>query len=192
MLEHGIKTTPVFLHADWEVSWLILPSSTSLLSGGRVQPENTYSRILKVTGQVSESQKRISTVLDFQKNCANLTSRRPAKFCQPSDFFRSTKAFLRHLRGWQNKKFLQRRWLCSPHATPHAPQQIKVRCWSRTSNSYIIWDAKYAINWRMVRNKHRWHKWHWIARKNDISKFVELIFKGELNCLQGCFRKADK
>ena len=42
----------------------------------------------------------------------------------------------------------------------------------------------------MVRNKHRSHKWHWIARKNyHISKVVEQIFKGGLNCLQGCFRK---
>ena len=28
-------------------------SSVSLLAGGIVQPENTYSRILKVTGQVT-------------------------------------------------------------------------------------------------------------------------------------------
>ena len=55
MHEHGTKTTPVFLPADGE----ILPSSVSLLSGSTVQPENTYSSILKVTGQVWESQKRI-------------------------------------------------------------------------------------------------------------------------------------
>ena len=52
MREHGPKTTPVFLPADGEGSWLLLPSSVSLLSGGTVQPENTYSRILKVKGQV--------------------------------------------------------------------------------------------------------------------------------------------
>ena len=40
MCEHGTKTTPVFLPADGELSWLLLPSSTSLLSGGTVQPEN--------------------------------------------------------------------------------------------------------------------------------------------------------
>ena len=45
MREHGTKTTPVFLPADEEASW-------SLLAGGTVQPENTYSSILKVTGQV--------------------------------------------------------------------------------------------------------------------------------------------
>ena len=56
---HGIKTIPVFLPADGEASWLLLSSSASLLSGGTVQSENTYSCILKVTGQVSESQKRI-------------------------------------------------------------------------------------------------------------------------------------
>ena len=60
MCEHDIKTTPVFLPADGEASWSLLPNSVSLLSGDSVQPENTYPRILKVTGQVSESQKRIS------------------------------------------------------------------------------------------------------------------------------------
>ena len=50
--KHDTKTTPVFLPADGEASWLLLPSSVSLLSGGTVQPENTYSCILKVTGQV--------------------------------------------------------------------------------------------------------------------------------------------
>ena len=52
MCEHGTKTTPVFLHADGEASRSLLPSSVSLLSGGTVQPENTYSSILKATGQV--------------------------------------------------------------------------------------------------------------------------------------------
>ena len=52
MREHGTKTTPVFLPADGEASWSLLPSLVSLISGGIVQPENTYSRILKVTGQV--------------------------------------------------------------------------------------------------------------------------------------------
>ena len=52
MREHGTKTTPVFLPADGEASWSLLPSSVSLLSGSTVQPENTYSRILKVAGQV--------------------------------------------------------------------------------------------------------------------------------------------
>ena len=52
MSEHGIKTTTVFLPADGEASWSLLPISVSLLSGDTVQPENTYSRILKVTGQV--------------------------------------------------------------------------------------------------------------------------------------------
>ena len=52
MCEHGTKTTPVFLPADGEASWLLLPSLVSLISDGTVQPENTYSRILKVTGQM--------------------------------------------------------------------------------------------------------------------------------------------
>ena len=63
MREYGTKTTPVFLPADGEASWSLLPSSVSLLSGGTVQPENTYSCILKVTGQVWESQKRIRITL---------------------------------------------------------------------------------------------------------------------------------
>ena len=62
MHEHGTNTTPVFLPADREASWLLLPSLVSLLSGGTVQPENTYSRILKVTGQVWESQKATTSV----------------------------------------------------------------------------------------------------------------------------------
>ena len=57
MREHGTKTTPVFLPADGEASWLLLSSSVSLLSGGIVQPKNSYSSILKVTDQVWESQK---------------------------------------------------------------------------------------------------------------------------------------
>ena len=58
--QHSTKTILVFLLADGEASWSLLPSSVSLLSGGTVQPENTYSSILKVTGQIWESQKRIS------------------------------------------------------------------------------------------------------------------------------------
>ena len=54
------KTTPVFLRVDGEACWSLLPSSVSVLSGGTVQPENTCSCILKVTGHVWESQKRIS------------------------------------------------------------------------------------------------------------------------------------
>ena len=52
MREHGTKTTLVFLPADGEASWFPLQSSVSLLSGGTVQPENTYSCLFKVTGQV--------------------------------------------------------------------------------------------------------------------------------------------
>ena len=52
MRKHGTETTLIFLPADGEASWSLLPSSVSLLSGGTVRPENTYSHILKVTGQV--------------------------------------------------------------------------------------------------------------------------------------------
>ena len=57
MREHGTKTTSVFLPADGEACWSLLPSSVSLLTGGTVQPRNTYSRNLKVIDQVWESQK---------------------------------------------------------------------------------------------------------------------------------------
>ena len=65
MRKHGTRTTPVFLTADGEASWLLLPSSVSLLSGGTVQPENTYPCILKVTGQVwdGKAKKRTSITL---------------------------------------------------------------------------------------------------------------------------------
>ena len=52
MGEHGTKTTPVFSPVDEEASWSLLPSSLSLLLSRRVQPEDIYSHILKVTGQV--------------------------------------------------------------------------------------------------------------------------------------------
>ena len=52
MCEHSTETMLVFLPADGEASWSLLPSSVSLLLSGLVQPENTYSSILKGTGQV--------------------------------------------------------------------------------------------------------------------------------------------
>ena len=52
MHDHSTKATNVFLTADGEASWWLLPSSVSLLLDGTVQPENTFPRILKVTGQV--------------------------------------------------------------------------------------------------------------------------------------------
>ena len=42
LMQHGTKTTPVFLLADGEVSWLLLPRSVSLTTGSTVQPENTF------------------------------------------------------------------------------------------------------------------------------------------------------
>ena len=58
MCEHGTTTIPVFLPVDGEASSSLLPRSVSLLSGDTVQLENTYSSILKVTGQVWQSQKK--------------------------------------------------------------------------------------------------------------------------------------
>ena len=57
---NGTKTTLVLLPADEESSRSLLPSMVSLLSGSTVQPESTYSCILKATDQVWESQKRIN------------------------------------------------------------------------------------------------------------------------------------
>ena len=45
----GTKTIPVFLADDRETSWFLVAGSVSLLSGGTVQPENTYFYIIKVT-----------------------------------------------------------------------------------------------------------------------------------------------
>ena len=40
---HGTKTNPLFLPADGEASWLLLPTWVSVLSGGTVEPDNTYA-----------------------------------------------------------------------------------------------------------------------------------------------------
>ena len=58
--QHGTKTIPVFLSADGEASWSLLPSLVLFPSGGTVQPKNTSSCIFKVTAQIWEIQKRIS------------------------------------------------------------------------------------------------------------------------------------
>ena len=47
-----IKLPPVFLPADGEASWLLLPSLVSLISGHTEPLENTYFCILKVADQV--------------------------------------------------------------------------------------------------------------------------------------------
>ena len=52
MHKHYTKTNLLFLPADGESSWSLLPSLVSLLSSETVQPENTYPCILKVRGQV--------------------------------------------------------------------------------------------------------------------------------------------
>ena len=51
-MQHGTKTTPLFLPADGEATWLLLSSFVSLLSGGTAQPGNTYFCIIEVTVQV--------------------------------------------------------------------------------------------------------------------------------------------
>ena len=61
MQQHGTKTTPVFLPANGEAPQPLLPSSVLLLSGGTLQPENTYCSILRVTGHFWESQKSINS-----------------------------------------------------------------------------------------------------------------------------------
>ena len=40
---HSTKTTSVFLPADGDTFWSLLPSLVSLLSGSTVQSEKTYS-----------------------------------------------------------------------------------------------------------------------------------------------------
>ena len=53
---------------------------------------------------IESSRSHETSALDSPKSLdrhgsADLTGQRPAKFCQPSDFFRSANAFLRGLRG---------------------------------------------------------------------------------------------
>ena len=57
---HGTKTIPVFLLAQGEGILVSTSKLVSLLSGSTVETENIYSCILKVTGQVWESQRRIN------------------------------------------------------------------------------------------------------------------------------------
>ena len=57
MHKRGFKATSVFLPADGETSWLLIPILVSLLSGGTVQLENTYSLILKVTVRSEKAKK---------------------------------------------------------------------------------------------------------------------------------------
>ena len=67
-LQHGTKTFPIVLPAHGEASWSLLKSLVALLSGGTMEPGNTYSCILKVTGQVWESQKRIRINTNYSLN----------------------------------------------------------------------------------------------------------------------------
>ena len=51
--QHDTKAIPIFLSADREASWLLLPSLVSLLSGGTVQLENisaqSYTKVSLLT-----------------------------------------------------------------------------------------------------------------------------------------------
>ena len=50
---HPLCVCPMWMTpANGEAFWLLFASLISLLSGSTVQPENTYSCIFKVTGQV--------------------------------------------------------------------------------------------------------------------------------------------
>ena len=80
-VKYGTKTTLLFLPADAEAFLMLFSSSASLLSGSTVQPQNTYSCILKVTGQARESQKRIT-----------LTSVKASHQCTKMDYFSATTA----------------------------------------------------------------------------------------------------
>ena len=49
MHKHGTETTLVFLPADGEAPWWLLSILVPLLLSGTMQPESTYSHLLKVT-----------------------------------------------------------------------------------------------------------------------------------------------
>ena len=63
--QHGTKTNPVFLPADGDYYGLLLSSLASLLSGDTVQPENTYSCILKMTDHGMRKLKRTSININY-------------------------------------------------------------------------------------------------------------------------------
>ena len=69
MREHSTKTTPVFLPADEEASWSLLPSLVYSLSGGTVQPENTYSHILKGFSSIIMITRKVKINLKDIKQC---------------------------------------------------------------------------------------------------------------------------
>ena len=58
MPKYSTIITLVFLCGDGEAFRLLLSILVSLLSDSTVQPENTNSCILKVTGQVEKARKR--------------------------------------------------------------------------------------------------------------------------------------
>ena len=55
--QNGTETIPVLLNADKKS---LRPRSLSLLSGNKVQPENTYSYFVMVTGLVWKNQEMLS------------------------------------------------------------------------------------------------------------------------------------
>ena len=68
---HGTKTTLVFLPADGQASRSLLPSLVSLLSCCTMQPENTYSYILRTLITATTSvhlPKSVSTDLTIKSN----------------------------------------------------------------------------------------------------------------------------
>ena len=60
----GTKIPPVFLPAGGEASWLLLPSLVFLVSSGTVQPESSYSCILKSGLKKQNKKKRIRNNID--------------------------------------------------------------------------------------------------------------------------------
>ena len=63
MWVYGTLTNPVFLPADGEASWSLLPSLVSLLLGGTVQPVNTYYCILKLKARSEKAKKGQASTL---------------------------------------------------------------------------------------------------------------------------------
>ena len=64
-MQHGTKTTLLFLPADGEASLFLLLGLVSLLSGSTLQLENTYSCILKMTSQVRENQQNTTITFSY-------------------------------------------------------------------------------------------------------------------------------
>ena len=207
---HDTKTPLVFLPADDESSWSLLPSLVSLLSSGTVQPENTYSHILKVTGQVWESQKWInintnysyhqlsspSASLSWSKNGArfsfNQTNRKRWGTKLVNVNYLPHKVFL----SWhdkKNKKKNEFKWLNQHHVTKICNEN-SFTLWKQTvfdsSTMEPVVSTHFKISWLswgshvlvLHDGQHPKETWNWVHWSKCVIIFMFLL-KGMYVCV---------